>query len=186
MKKFTFSLLIAIVLHIIVLLLSGLIIGDKQSTFFEYQNAIPVQFGSGTKNPGGSAPKIQKTIPARTGNRIEQTTNDVPLSSGAGTGVGNIEGKGQETNPGTSFETSIINYQGPVYPRVAQVRGLQGSVRIRIKVSTEGLAEDTVVLKSSGHEVLDKAALAVIPQWRFQKSSSPYFVEKNIVFELKN
>ncbi len=186
MKKFTFSFLIAVGFHIVVLVLSGLVIGNKQNTFFEYQNVIPVQFGTGTKNPGGSAAKTKEAIPSRTRNKIEVTPNIVSTPAGEGTGAGNIKGSGEGINPGTSFESSIVNYKGPVYPRVAQVRGLEGSVRIRIKVSTEGMAMDTTLLKRSGHDVLDKAAMDVIPEWRFQKNSSPYFVEKSVVFELKN
>lgn len=186
MKKFTFSLLIAIGIHIIVLLLSSLLIGDKKNTFFEYQNLIPVKFGIGTKNPGRAEKlnpsKIKTAIPARSRNKIEQTAGPASLSNGDGV---NPESNSESTS-GNSFDSSITSYEGPAYPRIAQVRGLQGSVRIRIIVSAEGLASETILLKSSGHQVLDQAAIDVTSKWRFKKKSSPYYVEKNIVFELKN
>ena len=44
------------------------------------------------------------------------------------------------------------------YPREAVLRMLQGSVRIRVTVNPEGRASNCLVLQSSGHDVLDRAA----------------------------
>jgi protein TonB len=44
------------------------------------------------------------------------------------------------------------------YPREAAVAGLEGSVRIRVVVDEGGRVSDCVVLQSSGHGILDRAA----------------------------
>lgn len=189
MKNFTCSLIGAVIIHIIVLVVSGLIIGDKQTTFFEYQNTIPVQMGSRSSKVAGnlSEPKnvIAPAIAPRLRNKIESISTS-SLSSPAmvheNAGPGTATGNGTEA----SFESTIISYQKPVYPRLAQVRGLEGNIQIRIRVSPLGLASETAVLKSSGHEMLDKAALEAVSHWRFQKNVVSYDVEKTIVFKLKN
>lgn len=45
------------------------------------------------------------------------------------------------------------------YPRLAQKRGWQGEVRLGLKVAASGRLEDIRILQSSGHGLLDRAAL---------------------------
>jgi len=47
------------------------------------------------------------------------------------------------------------------YPRIAQMRGWEGSVTMRLRVAPTGQLIDAVLYKSSGHEVLDQQALAM-------------------------
>lgn len=186
MKKFTFSLIIAVIIHIIVLVLSGFLIGEKPDTFFEYQNTIPLQFGNGTTSEKNSvAPRKRNKIEFnKNTNSSETSTPSIATDSGTGSVSGDMS-SGNNQN-GSSFESSIIGYLAPSYPRVAQVRGLEGSVVLKIKVTPEGSADETAILKSSGHDILDRAALEVVPKWRFQKKAAPYTVEKTILFQLKN
>ncbi|MGZ8135941.1 MAG: energy transducer TonB [Methylococcaceae bacterium] len=53
------------------------------------------------------------------------------------------------------------------YPRAAQRRNLQGSVLLRLELSAGGDVQSVTVTRSSGHEVLDEAALANVKKWRF-------------------
>ena len=55
----------------------------------------------------------------------------------------------------------------PRYPRLARRRGLEGLVRIKVLVSSHGRVRDLQLLSSSGHGILDKAALAAVRDWRF-------------------
>lgn len=48
------------------------------------------------------------------------------------------------------------------YPRLAQMRGWQGIVRVRLEMSAEGAVISSVVSESSGHEILDKQALEMV------------------------
>ena len=47
------------------------------------------------------------------------------------------------------------------YPRVAQMQGWQGAVTMRLRVAPSGRLLDAEVQTSSGHEVLDRQALAM-------------------------
>jgi protein TonB len=55
----------------------------------------------------------------------------------------------------------------PVYPDLARRRGQEGRVMLRVDVSTEGMPVAVGVATSSGHSVLDQAAIAAVWQWRF-------------------
>ncbi len=55
----------------------------------------------------------------------------------------------------------------PIYPRLAQRRGDEGLVVLRVAVSMNGQPSSVVVLRSSGHDSLDDAATEAVRQWRF-------------------
>jgi periplasmic protein TonB len=56
----------------------------------------------------------------------------------------------------------------PVYPRLARQRGWEGEVALQVRVSATGAVEEVWVERSSGHGVLDQAALAAVKRWRFR------------------
>ncbi|MGQ0552274.1 MAG: energy transducer TonB [Planctomycetota bacterium] len=55
----------------------------------------------------------------------------------------------------------------PRYPYSARRRGLEGDVVLLVAVSAQGTVDRAAVQKSSGHAVLDRAALEAVRQWRF-------------------
>ncbi|RMD68336.1 MAG: energy transducer TonB, partial [Gammaproteobacteria bacterium] len=55
----------------------------------------------------------------------------------------------------------------PRYPRLARRRGLEGEVLLEVKVGSAGLPLRVRVVRSSGHPVLDRAALEAVSRWRF-------------------
>ncbi len=55
----------------------------------------------------------------------------------------------------------------PVYPRIARESGWEGTVLIRVAVQPDGRPDSIKVRKSSGHPVLDHAAIDAIKKWRF-------------------
>ncbi len=56
----------------------------------------------------------------------------------------------------------------PVYPARAVRFGQEGTVMVRAHLSTLGEVLDVEVHSSSGHALLDKAALAAVRDWRFE------------------
>ena len=77
----------------------------------------------------------------------------------------------------------------PDYPWIARERGEQGRVVVRVSVSDAGRAERVEVARSSGHERLDRAALAALAQWRFEPArragrAVPGTVEVPVTFKL--
>lgn len=56
----------------------------------------------------------------------------------------------------------------PAYPRIAQIRGEEGRVLIRVTVDSVGrLAEAPALEQSSGSALLDKLSLEAVQSWNF-------------------
>lgn len=59
------------------------------------------------------------------------------------------------------------NNPPPVYPRAARRRGMEGEVLLDVLVNAEGRVEELELSRTSGHRVLDRAALAAVRRWSF-------------------
>jgi protein TonB len=66
-----------------------------------------------------------------------------------------------------SFSASYLRNPPPRYPLTARRAGEQGTVTLRVLVTTDGLASRVAVEKSSGSPHLDAAALEAVKAWRF-------------------
>jgi protein TonB len=56
----------------------------------------------------------------------------------------------------------------PQYPRAALQRRLAGTVKLRIHVDASGMPTEVLVERSSGHAILDEAAVKTVQKrWRF-------------------
>ena len=55
----------------------------------------------------------------------------------------------------------------PPYPAVAIRRGYEGSVLLNVHVLPNGKPEEVTIFRSSGHKVLDNAALKAVKKWKF-------------------
>ena len=55
----------------------------------------------------------------------------------------------------------------PNYPKVARIRGYEGSTRLKVEVLESGKVGRIEIASSSGFEVLDKAALESVKNWTF-------------------
>ncbi|MEO1767251.1 energy transducer TonB [Thiobacter aerophilum] len=55
----------------------------------------------------------------------------------------------------------------PPYPLAARRLGLEGQVVLRAEILPDGRCGELVVAQSSGHALLDEAALAAVKRWRF-------------------
>ncbi len=56
----------------------------------------------------------------------------------------------------------------PVYPRVAQKAGWEGTVTVRAVVQPDGRPDPVTVQKSSGHTILDETAVKAVKTWQFR------------------
>jgi len=65
----------------------------------------------------------------------------------------------------------LASNRKPDYPTAAKLRGQQGRVVLRVEVSPAGAPLSVAVVATSGHAVLDKAALAAVEQWRFKPAT---------------
>jgi len=86
-------------------------------------------------------------------------------------------------SPGASKEDLIVEARPaylenppPPYPAIARRRGYQGTVILEVLVGKNGAVKDIRMFKSSGHKVLDRAAMKAVKGWIFEpgkKGSTP-------------
>jgi len=70
-----------------------------------------------------------------------------------------------DTEP--DYKASYLNNPRPTYPMVARRMGWEGKVILNVEVLAEGACGAVNVFRSSGREVLDKSAMAIVKTWRF-------------------
>ena len=71
----------------------------------------------------------------------------------------------QDTEP--DYRAAYLSNPPPRYPLSARRRGLQGKVVLNVEVLAEGVSGQVSIHVSSGHAVLDNAALQTVKTWRF-------------------
>lgn len=95
----------------------------------------------------------------------------------------------KESNAYPSIQMTIpkIIEQSPVvYPSVARVMALEGRVILKVNISDKGTVTDTEIIKSSGYEILDKAAVNSVIKWRFIPAQiNGKAIASNIVVPIK-
>lgn len=69
------------------------------------------------------------------------------------------------------FDAAYLQNPQPTYPETSIRFREQGRVRLRVRVSAAGAAEEVQVHVSSGHPRLDEAARDTVRSWRFVPAS---------------
>jgi protein TonB len=65
------------------------------------------------------------------------------------------------------YKADYLNNPRPPYPMVARRMGYHGKVVLDVEVLAEGKAGDVKLHTSSGHDILDNAAIQTVKTWRF-------------------
>ncbi|MDD3925301.1 MAG: energy transducer TonB [bacterium] len=134
--------------------------------------AIPATVGLQTQGIGFQAPvagvgATGLRLSSGSGVATGDTHADRSGSHGQGSSAGDDNGGkyGPRVLQSTEFKlpsltkASVKAKVEPVYPPEARRRGLEGEVRVRVKITDSGRVEAAEVLRSSGHASMDKAAL---------------------------
>ncbi len=89
--------------------------------------------------------------------------------------------KASEGNP-----VACIDCPQPDYPAAARRRNMQGVVQLKLELSAEGKVVNVTVLQSSGHELLDEAAVADVREWQFAPGQQgvPRTATQRITFKM--
>ncbi|MCQ8105781.1 energy transducer TonB [Methylomonas sp. SURF-2] len=66
-----------------------------------------------------------------------------------------------------SAGADYLNNPAPEYPEIAQERGWEGKVLMKVHVKPDGKPDQVSVIKSSGQKVLDDAAVKTVYKWSF-------------------
>lgn len=65
-------------------------------------------------------------------------------------------------------KAGYLKNPAPAYPREAAERGQEGIVMLSVSVDRSGKPQKIEVRKSSGHSLLDEAALKTVKKWKFR------------------
>lgn len=89
------------------------------------------------------------------------------------------------------YNAAYLSNPPPAYPLAARRRGVEGTVLVRAEISAGGECQRAELKKTSGHEMLDHAALEAVKKWRFvpaKRGSQAVvaWVEVPITFKLEN
>ena len=68
----------------------------------------------------------------------------------------------------STTSVGVLRRIQPLYPLIAKKSGWEGTVLVRVTVEKNGRASKVDVSRSSGHKVLDDAALKAIRRWTFR------------------
>lgn len=66
-----------------------------------------------------------------------------------------------------NFNADYLRNPPPAYPSLSKRQGHQGRVIFRILVNAAGAPDQVLLYASSGHDLLDNAAMAAVRRWRF-------------------
>lgn len=103
--------------------------------------------------------------------------------TGAGTGQGSGEGSGSGTGSGSGSGSGsgvpvtppyLVSSTDPRYPPAARNREIEGTVYVKMLVSSGGSVENAFVARSSGNEALDGAAVEAVYNWNFSPAKDTY------------
>lgn len=99
--------------------------------------------------------------------------------SGSGTGSGSGSGSGQGAGKGSGSGVPVtppylVASTDPRYPPAARNREIEGTVYVKMLVSSGGRVENAFVARSSGNEALDGAAVEAVYNWSFSPAKDTY------------
>jgi len=103
------------------------------------------------------------------------------------------KGASAETQKPADRRLAMPAYQRnrqPEYPPRARNRGWSGTVFLKVLVSAEGRVAELAVDRSSGHSILDQAALKAVADWLFEPATEngvavSMWVEVPVTFRLQ-
>lgn len=122
---------------------------------------------------------------------LEVTLGGGGEGTGAGTGQGSGEGSGSGTGSGSGSGSGsgagqgsgsgvpvtppyLVSSTDPRYPPAARNREIEGTVYVKMLVSSGGSVENAFVARSSGNEALDGAAVEAVYNWSFSPAKDTY------------
>ncbi len=92
--------------------------------------------------------------------------------SGHGTGNGAGDGNGDAQRPKTP--PHLVSAVTPLYPENLRLQSIEGVVRVRLVVGTDGEVESASVAESSGYSDMDSAAVNAAYDYRFSPAENVY------------
>lgn len=121
----------------------------------------------------------QTRQPQSSSTSSEAAQSNVKSGEAGGTGTGGGEGTGAGTGQGSGSGVPVtppylVSSTDPRYPPAARNREIEGTVYVKMLVSSGGSVENAFVARSSGNEALDGAAVEAVYNWSFSPAKDTY------------
>ncbi|WP_288752683.1 energy transducer TonB [uncultured Phascolarctobacterium sp.] len=121
----------------------------------------------------------QPRQPQSSSTSSEAAQSNVKSGETGGTGTGGGEGTGAGTGQGSGSGVPVtppylVSSTDPRYPPAARNREIEGTVYVKMLVSSGGSVENAFVARSSGNEALDGAAVEAVYNWNFSPAKDTY------------
>lgn len=153
-------------------------------------NAVPPSDAPPSPDPEpGSASSEASSSEAA--NRIEQALGGWNPAAGSGLGE-NRRSVEESAGIGPVREVPFAELDGnglelPVYPELARKWGWEGIAAVRIRIGPAGNVREAEIIRSSGYDVLDRAALKTVTEsWTFSPPGRAVETVKEFEFLLKS
>lgn len=197
-KDRVFSVAIALVLHALLLAGGGAFLTQSAEYGVEAGfGSVEVELVAAPAAPESAAPRV---VPSALQKQVDVEEEVVPvvgqapvaeaekekslLSAPAPAAAPDVRGDGSSAVPGrdaTTFRSAggaqtdqkpfYLKNPAPRYPEAARRAGQEGLVLLRVEISSKGDAASVAVAGSSGHALLDDAAVVAVKKWRFRPAS---------------
>jgi protein TonB len=145
-----------------------------------------------------SSPAPKSTTESEPGSNAE--TQEIPRATESGAGKLDADTAAAPQNSPVAnnealvesrYDVTSLNNPKPPYPLAARRNGAQGRVILSVQVSASGVSNTVQLKRSSGHAVLDNAALQTVRHWRFvpaRRGDAPVesWVDVPIIFRLES
>ena len=109
----------------------------------------------------------QATLPVEA---VAPEVSSVPILAEAQLSAADVPATAVATMPVDTepdYAASYLKNFQPVYPMLARRMGWRGKVILNVEVLADGRCGEAQVFQSSGHKILDDAALDSVRNWRF-------------------
>jgi len=129
----------------------------------------PVRPGAAAPRPAAAAPAPSlSTPPASEAAPAAAVPDALPVAAAPASTPTPAAPAAQEKVSEPRGYAGYLDNPPPAYPPSAQKRGLEGQVVLKVHVLASGQPDSVTVARSSGHAILDDAALKAVTQWTFE------------------
>jgi len=110
---------------------------------------------------------VAAAVPADIAPPVATETAVSPVAESARQAAPSVTPRAEQTVTPPVFNAAYLRNPPPRYPPAARRNSEEGTVVLRVLVTTDGTASRTELDRSSGSAALDSAALEAVRSWRF-------------------
>lgn len=132
-------------------------------------NPAPLAYAKAAQQPVQTPASTQSVTKTDTHvlNSNSGNSQDTTAASAAATAAKASGKTGEPSLVEPAADADYLKNPPPGYPRISRRNGEQGTVIVRVFISTQGTPDKAEVRTSSGFTRLDQAALEAVQRWRF-------------------